>query len=632
MGAKVSKTFNKQVTHVVFKDGYPRTWDKARERGVKLVSVLWVEKCRTAGAHVDEALFPATNTHEHLPCLIKKKHRCMQPKDFTPKTPENDKRLQKKFEKMANELQRQKTTLDNDVPVLLFESNGALMYSPTATAYRGRHRAMEQRLQEMKEKRANLSPTSSQMMEKSFDSPAHASCEASLNISHDTLCSEDSWAGGLQSSLEDPCGDSGHGDQERKLGGPTDDPRSPLCASSPALETSSVRSPASPRYLGRLAPQMPERHRAEEDAGWQTDPAGAAATPDQQPSVTQGHHLGHTARSSSSKRKRPLEHAHTPQEGRPKKPKCGRKSAVRLFSSPRGQVPASPAVGTPPGGTSSYEDYFSPDNLRERSLGTLPPGLQSPPGPAHPPCRAGLSRRERASILGMSDFSCLGKDPSLVPATSATAQASPRLHAPASGESHAPFLRNMPAAEDALGRGPPEGAQRGDGGPEGHHGAVTPGGKESGDPADMRCPQEEDATSGRLSSPAGVRPGPARQDVPEGTQEGREDLARPVAAKKRGRGPKPVRTLVMTSMPADKQSIVTRVVAKLKGFSLAREVCESTTHVLAGQALRTLNVLLGLARGCWILSYEWVLWSLELGHWISEEPFELSDSFPAAPL
>lgn len=35
----------------------------------------------------------------------------MQPKDFIPKTPENDKRLQKKFEKMAKELQRQKTTM-----------------------------------------------------------------------------------------------------------------------------------------------------------------------------------------------------------------------------------------------------------------------------------------------------------------------------------------------------------------------------------------------------------------------------------------------------------------------------------------------------------------------------------------
>ncbi|XP_023378830.1 microcephalin [Pteropus vampyrus] len=111
MGAKVSKTFNKQVTHVVFKDGYQSTWDKAQKKGVKLVSVLWVDKCRTAGVHVDEALFPAANTPACLPYLSKKKHKCMQPKDFIPKTPENDKRLQKKFEKMANELQRQKTTL-----------------------------------------------------------------------------------------------------------------------------------------------------------------------------------------------------------------------------------------------------------------------------------------------------------------------------------------------------------------------------------------------------------------------------------------------------------------------------------------------------------------------------------------
>ena len=41
---QVSKTFNKQVTHVVFKDGYQSTWEKAQKRGVKLVSVLWVDK------------------------------------------------------------------------------------------------------------------------------------------------------------------------------------------------------------------------------------------------------------------------------------------------------------------------------------------------------------------------------------------------------------------------------------------------------------------------------------------------------------------------------------------------------------------------------------------------------------
>lgn len=85
-------------------------------------------------------------------------------------------------------------------------------------------------------------------------------------------------------------------------------------------------------------------------------------------------------------------------------------------------------------------------------------------------------------------------------------------------------------------------------------------------------------------------------------------------------------------MPSEKQDVVIRVVDTLKGFSMAAEVCETTTHVLVGRPLRTLNVLLGLARGCWLLSYEWILWSLELGHWISEEPFELSDYFPAAPL
>uniref|UniRef100_A0A670IWZ8 BRCT domain-containing protein n=1 Tax=Podarcis muralis TaxID=64176 RepID=A0A670IWZ8_PODMU len=44
MGAKVSKTFNKQVTHVIFKEGLSSTWNRAQKAGIKLVSVLWVEK------------------------------------------------------------------------------------------------------------------------------------------------------------------------------------------------------------------------------------------------------------------------------------------------------------------------------------------------------------------------------------------------------------------------------------------------------------------------------------------------------------------------------------------------------------------------------------------------------------
>lgn len=41
---QVSKTLNKQVTHVVFKHGRPSTWKKAQKMGVKIVSVHWVAR------------------------------------------------------------------------------------------------------------------------------------------------------------------------------------------------------------------------------------------------------------------------------------------------------------------------------------------------------------------------------------------------------------------------------------------------------------------------------------------------------------------------------------------------------------------------------------------------------------
>ncbi|XP_038152213.1 microcephalin isoform X3 [Cyprinodon tularosa] len=95
---------------------------------------------------------------------------------------------------------------------------------------------------------------------------------------------------------------------------------------------------------------------------------------------------------------------------------------------------------------------------------------------------------------------------------------------------------------------------------------------------------------------------------------------------------KPPRTLVMTSMPTEKQQTVVQVVKALGGFSIVDRVCESTTHVVSGGHRRTLNILLGIARGCWILSFEWILWCLEQRQWIPEEPYELSDQFPAAQI
>ncbi|XP_011710143.1 microcephalin isoform X2 [Macaca nemestrina] len=712
MGAKVSKTFNKQVTHVIFKDGYQSTWDKARKRGVKLVSVLWVEKCRTAGAHIDESLFPAANTNEHLPSLIKKKRKCMQPKDFNFKTPENDKRFQKKFEKMAKELQRQKTSLDDDVPILLFESNGSLTYSPTIKINSSHHSAMEKRLQEMKERRENLSPTSSQMIQQSHDNPSNSLCEAPLNISHDTLCSDESIAGGLHSSFDDLCGNSECGNQERKLGGSINDTKSDMCISSLVLKTNNTHLSPSFAHLDKSSPQKFLSNLSKEEINLQRNIVGKIVTPDQKQaagmsqetfeekyrlsptlSSTKGHLLIHSRpRSSSVKRKRVSYGFHSPP-----KEKCKRKRSIRRSIMPRLQLcrsegslqcmagPALEALGC---GESSYDDYFSPDNLKERNSENLPPESQLPSNPAQFSCRS-LSKKERTSIFEMSDFSCVGKKPRTVDITSFTAKTICSPQKTASGEGCATFScvtsEESSAPEETLRYCRQAGPQQkedawpeGNGFsytiedpalPKGHDGDLTPFEgilEEVKEAVGLKSTQDKGTTSKISNSSEGEAPSeheprsvvdcnversaeekenlpggysgsvknrPTRRDVLDGSCDSFKDLIKPhEELKKSGKGKKPTRTLVMTSMPSEKQNVVIQVVDKLKGFSIAPDVCETTTHVLSGKPLRTLNVLLGIARGCWVLSYDWVLWSLESGHWISEEPFELSNHFPAAPI
>ncbi|XP_031296231.1 microcephalin isoform X1 [Camelus dromedarius] len=686
MGAKVSKTFNKQVTHVVFKDGYWSTWDKARRRGLKLVSVLWVEKCRTAGAHVDEALYPAASTNEHFPSLIKRKRKCMQPKDFIPKTPENDKRLQKKFEKMAKALQQQKTTLDNDVPVLLFESNGSLMYSPSIKICSGRCSAMRERLQEMKEKRENLSPTSSQMIESSHDDTMNSPCEAPLNISHNTLCSEDSCAGGLHSSFDDLCGSSRRGNQERKLDRFVDEIKSDTCVLSPMLKTSSARPSASPCSLSQLTPWKPAGDLCRGGTRQQEEPVGevtaalsggpSAGGCDEKRGLspalpaTGGPPVGRSRpRSSSAKRKRMSENPQPPPVETLKTKRRRREPAaprLQPCASESGlQFVTRSVVQTLDFGESPYDDYFSPDNLQERNSENLPPGLLAASSRAQLHCRRNLSKRERTSILEMSDFSCIGRNPMSVDGAHLTAKTGPSLQKPVSDRAETALRclvsQGNPAAGETPGCWSQAVAQSGGDGHLGGrdfptiHGLAPqkehPGPGQQGDllplkgsseevqgSIDAESVQREDTPQTLTSSEGGtqsdcqlssvgdcnaetsaerrenlprgqsesVKSGPTRHDVLDGSWEGLTDLIRPhKESKERETGQKPTRTLVMTSMPSEKQNVVVQVVNKLKGFSLAREVCGSTTHVLAGKPRRTLNVLLGIARGCWVLSFEW---------------------------
>ncbi|NXF22050.1 MCPH1 protein, partial [Rhodinocichla rosea] len=388
MGAKVSKTLNKHVTHVVFKDGRLTTWKKAQDMGVKIVSVLWVEKCRETGAHVDEALFPAVDTNEGFLLPIKK-HKCMQPKDYVEKTPENNKKLQRRLNQMAKELALQKTAVnaDTDVPVLLFEDNGSLIYSPV-NKIKDQCKEMERRIKDMKEKRENLSHTGSQTQTLPSTSPGDCPLSTCiLTNSEDELLPEEQMEDCLNSSCD---------------------------------------------YLWRT--ETLKRQRTEV-----------------------------------------AEHA------------CDTWTDIHVSMN-------------------TSVNSLSHGNEEKRLT----------------PKRRARSGEDEVSACHITDASCK--------------------------------IFN----------------------------------------------EQKNKHSGVL--------------------------------KKAGRLQKPTRTLVMTSMSSEKQNTVIQVVKKLGGFLFSNEVCETTSHVVTGSPRRTLNVMLGIARGCWIVSYEWVLWSLEFGHWISEEPYELSSSFPAAPI
>ena len=55
------------------------------------------------------------------------------------------------------------------------------------------------------------------------------------------------------------------------------------------------------------------------------------------------------------------------------------------------------------------------------------------------------------------------------------------------------------------------------------------------------------------------------------------------------------------------QAMVRSVVTKLgNDFVISDSVVDSTTHVVCGGNRRTMKLLIGIARGCWIVSLDWV--------------------------
>ncbi|XP_053236804.1 microcephalin [Podarcis raffonei] len=637
MGAKVSKTFNKQVTHVIFKEGLSSTWNRAQKAGIKLVSVLWVEKCREAGAHVDESLYPAINTNEGLSQFFKK-HKCMQPKDVVRKAPENDKRLQKRIDVLTKELAIQKAATETDAPVLLFKDDGSLVYSP-ASKIKYQCRAMEKRIKEMKEKRENLSPTASQMSQGS-DSSSNPAMHESILVSTSSACALSSGESSdhLNSSFTNLLGNSKSKNLKKE---------SSKCV--PEVEGAREVLGSSPVYAGDpkhttlkessgkhlrntfcledgLLPTMAkaemssaEKHSEMKDCFTAKTGSHLFQTNNEYrlssekldhlefAESSSNYHINSESELPSVNQSLSLVTTECSSTGRkPRKPR--RRSRIGLNTSvireSDSQNEFLKSVLTPvkcaKDQDTSFEDYFSPSN--------------------------GNKHKSRVSL----PFQCLQKSQSPEPVL----QGSSKTTAVCSKKRKrvAEINENTTSSDCML--------------------SVLPWSKES---ETLKCMSKR--TKGGTEETPDCLPKPSIQEknstpninrcfpttggdnlsmdeVKDGSCEFLCDQVNEPSEKlmSTGRLKKPSRTLVMTSMPSEKQNVVVQVVKKLGGFLFSDEVRDNTSHVIAGSSRRTLNILMGIARGCWILCYEWVLWSLEYGHWMSEEPYELSVDFPAAPI
>ena len=90
--------------------------------------------------------------------------------------------------------------------------------------------------------------------------------------------------------------------------------------------------------------------------------------------------------------------------------------------------------------------------------------------------------------------------------------------------------------------------------------------------------------------------------------------------------------IAMTQMEKEDRRLAQELSMRYGVLGYRSDVSSETTHLVCGQSKRTINTLKAMLRGCWILTREWLLESLEEGHWVEEEKYELVAFSPAVQL
>ena len=90
--------------------------------------------------------------------------------------------------------------------------------------------------------------------------------------------------------------------------------------------------------------------------------------------------------------------------------------------------------------------------------------------------------------------------------------------------------------------------------------------------------------------------------------------------------------IAMTQMEKEDRSLAEELSRRFGVLGYRNTVTSETTHLVCGQNKRTINTLKAMLRGCWILTREWLLESLEEGYWVEEKKYELVAFSPAVKL
>lgn len=93
--------------------------------------------------------------------------------------------------------------------------------------------------------------------------------------------------------------------------------------------------------------------------------------------------------------------------------------------------------------------------------------------------------------------------------------------------------------------------------------------------------------------------------------------------------PTTIKKLVFSGLHSEERKLVDECLSELSGWEFLEKMDPTITHVILGkEQRRTIKVLEGIARGKWILSFEWILASHKQKYFVDETNFEVLEKFP----